>query len=1714
MARFPLKQLAPVLGASTLIFTPAEEAEAGVMSKLFRPSIARTFKHLTPAEADKLTWGTVFTYTRLRRSLPSVDEMAASALGGAAKRGWYKDSTKALVEIFGEDAPRFAALLAATSPQTSVDDNLFNTLSIWMNWKQLPADKQADPASIKQVLADSVQGEKGAASVLEAWESNSILALSTASADLPDIILSGPKVDSFMRNLMGVVNEVTNDTWMARAMGHEQDIFSGSKTKTDPGKTPGYLAANSLVRETADRLTKMTGEVWTPAEVQETVWSFVKPLYEMQNKDLGAEQILREGKLTDTDVFGVAAFGDLLTKPGRYRDMLEKAGYGNRLDAVTPSTPLDPNADHVGSAYTAMQPEMDAMGRRLQGQKLAADEGSEKLSRMKEHTKGDGTLEQKSSARWVGTLADGRSISVVKARGDFIYRLARQEVGRYGSLEEVQDLITTQHKALLEGRDNASKIKQRLTRIKNASDYGLTVRPRDSGAWAVVRKGQDVIEEHATAKEAYESLQGMDWEWAATQAVPESRMQLRANRAEKALVQINAERVMLRDALHRLGDAATPEAKKQRAAITNQLKKRDEWESRMVFGEGLQGDFKIPPRPTQPDRIDLEGYSYDRATGTKTAAPGGYEGIETVGKTLDFGSSGTPGVKSADTFNPFPVAGETPKFTRIDNLPGNYTSVVSVNLLSHLDPAARRQAVLDMIKQARQGGTIQIVQPGRKGAPPTKVRHHTSEGGVVQLDGTYYKSLTPAEIERLVKEVAGEGVEVTKTKNGVTITRLSSGIAAATVATGTTLATDDAEAGMTTALAKVPNILFKAIDDLPQTKGGVEQMLAMLKNKGARKEDIDALRVHLKSSKSVTQEQLIEVATRINPKILQHTVQAPEGRPSIRLMRRNDDHSNSVRPDDWPEIDQFLESDYESVEMWPLYYERADGDIRGSEMYLLQVKRDGQPDRWVMWGDDMEGMDWNDRGDFETADQAFAQGQEMANDALDFGTGNQHTDDTLDGESSVPDDMVPRFEDYALGADNEISLDDKALGTDYREVYYQADRKASDQAYEHRGQYSVPPMHRAGKKETDINRVYHTRLQDVQDIDGERGILIDELQSDWSMNRNPKFDWESAQVGALQSAEYNAEFTRLHEAGGTEMPATIDTPELTEFIKSRDFTATPGMPLQKDLWVEHGLYSTMYDAMERGYNTIYWTTGEHQAVRYYGDGHSPDQLKPLAKQYNKRMPGSKLLKRLGLTADQVELPDGTTVWRVTMTDKAKDVIRSGTPLFGMGAGVSILTPDEVYADELDPANDLPDELPRNRMNRVRADDTIQVQPEPERPDVRLPDRISEANDVIATHENALSGAGAQALEAAAQQERDDVYQPQVDAAVRPAGAPNPEKYNYAAAAQEGMPPAPVPRVPASDNEASGSFDVPEIDPETGGHVVQPMKLKHFNKPKEMIPSQTMDQIYRKKTEVGHPAVYPLARGFSETVHGAYQAFRDISPGTRAIADNTFGPSPIGEVMLPDNFYPDIYKEHGLSATIGAVLGMEGLPAVMPGLTGYLGAGKVLGIKGDPSTRSRWAKRAVSSTSATQMYDPRSGSMANAFHEMADIFGIDLNKHITDYLYVHKSDSIFKARLKMAGDELGIAAYIQRGLFEVADHYMRKTLQENRKLGVEGETLMHEGVVQTHEGTTTAADVDDTYLKGVTSTADAYERSGIPFEQFRRDALNFGMPEDVIELGRY
>lgn len=281
------------------------------------PGLARVMPWLSEPERARLMKPTATALVQVFNELPSVAEVQAAALAGRVKKGWYRRSAKAIVQIFGvTDAPRFAALLASFSPQTSVESNLINALSIWKNW--VKEGRPTDQNQIIEIFGKSVQGEKGVDSVLGAWIPNGILSLT--AEDPTSIELSGFKVDSFMNNLREDVNRVTIDAWEALLLG-EADANKISNV-------PNYLAGSALIRKAAAALTKLTGELWTPEEVQETTWSWAKALVEKAaaaGETRTLTEIVRQEALTEAEIAGTPDFANLFAE-GVYRKLAQEAG--------------------------------------------------------------------------------------------------------------------------------------------------------------------------------------------------------------------------------------------------------------------------------------------------------------------------------------------------------------------------------------------------------------------------------------------------------------------------------------------------------------------------------------------------------------------------------------------------------------------------------------------------------------------------------------------------------------------------------------------------------------------------------------------------------------------------------------------------------------------------------------------------------------------------------------------------------------------------------------------------------------------------------------------------------------------------------------------------------------------------------------------------------------------------------------------------------------------------------------------------------------------------------------------------------------------------------------------------------------------------------------------------------------------------------------------
>lgn len=285
---------------------------------------------------DKANGATLESAKNAFRKAPSADVLANAALAGQSKRGWYENSATALRAAFGNDAPRFAALVASLSPQTPVERNLEMALSMWKNWTE--AGRPTDAKAIRRLLGNSVLGDMGEASVLPAWTPNTIRAL---TADTPEaLMLSGPKVNAFRQNLSGDQYPVTLDTWMAKLADINQKRFDGRRLVSTGGvgvASGPYLGYSARIRQTADYLTRATGHLWTPAQVQETTWSWANAL---ENASAGGGEgglMDMVGRVSPEDIASVPDFATLLRSDPHASTL---ASMGLRTPAPSSGLPL------------------------------------------------------------------------------------------------------------------------------------------------------------------------------------------------------------------------------------------------------------------------------------------------------------------------------------------------------------------------------------------------------------------------------------------------------------------------------------------------------------------------------------------------------------------------------------------------------------------------------------------------------------------------------------------------------------------------------------------------------------------------------------------------------------------------------------------------------------------------------------------------------------------------------------------------------------------------------------------------------------------------------------------------------------------------------------------------------------------------------------------------------------------------------------------------------------------------------------------------------------------------------------------------------------------------------------------------------------------------------------------------------------------------------
>jgi len=216
-------------------------------------------------------------------------------------------------------------------------------MTVWEAFRALPSN--ASPAMIKRMLGMQV-------GMMPSRLNNAVRALTTSDPGLL-MRLSGPKVHAFHKNLLGDVIQVTNDTWMAKLAGRPLGDALQRKIGGEVIRVPNatYLALAGRVRETAEALTQSTGRLWTPAEVQETLWSWGKALGEEAERQ-GVRAASLASRLPENLVEGVEDFGQMLQGRPDILDALD------RLSLDPPKTPPMPKAAPGAIAGADVDPKL------------------------------------------------------------------------------------------------------------------------------------------------------------------------------------------------------------------------------------------------------------------------------------------------------------------------------------------------------------------------------------------------------------------------------------------------------------------------------------------------------------------------------------------------------------------------------------------------------------------------------------------------------------------------------------------------------------------------------------------------------------------------------------------------------------------------------------------------------------------------------------------------------------------------------------------------------------------------------------------------------------------------------------------------------------------------------------------------------------------------------------------------------------------------------------------------------------------------------------------------------------------------------------------------------------------------------------------------------------------------------------------------------------
>ena len=209
---------------------------------------------------------------------------------------------------------------------------------------------------------------------------------------------------------------------------------------------------------------------------------------------------------------------------------------------------------------------------------------------------------------------------------------------------------------------------------------------------------------------------------------------------------------------------------------------------------------------------------------------------------------------------------------------------------------------------------------------------------------------------------------------------------------------------------------------------------------------------------------------------------------------------------------------------------------------------------------------------------------------------------SLYGPDSHPDYNMPGGENY-----REIRV---SLPSNKRQMSYEDWRKSgSSEEWSSDGTVGTDFMHKTHHGD-EPNVLFHLRVADHTDVEGKRGLLIDELQSDWHQAgrefgyKNNFTDQERKRLIDLSVRKSRPYETPLNASELEELQ------KLTEKDR-QNFRGVPKAPF-KDNWYQLGLKRAIKEAADNGMDRVYLTTGNRQTLRY-----TEDQRKGMEHWYDK-----------------------------------------------------------------------------------------------------------------------------------------------------------------------------------------------------------------------------------------------------------------------------------------------------------------------------------------------------------------------------------------------------------------------------------------------------------------------------------------------------------------